>query len=339
MEITTPLEESWNDNAEEPTPAWTTGWPSRPGPKPTVRTSPSSSRRSPSSGAIVEQWGQSDLYPEVHQCRRPRRRAAPPLRAVAAREVPQRPNAPHVERRGIASMTYTGGKPMYDTCGTTRSPSPTPGSTRTSCTPHKRHVAAVGFDRDDMTLSPITYDEMRPGCYDPKAAPRGHGRQPRRGVAVLPDHPALLRADVRRGHRQGPRSACVQAYNDWMVEEWCGDSGGRLIPLCMIPLWDVELAVAEIQRNAARGVHAVAFSEIPSNLGLPDAALRLLGSVLPRVRRHRDAGLHAHRLVVADAGHLARRAARGAGHAQLRQRDVVDGRLPVLRRALSATRS
>ena len=27
----------------------------------------------------------------------------------------------------------------------------------------------MGFDRDDMTLSPITYDEMRPGCYDPHA--------------------------------------------------------------------------------------------------------------------------------------------------------------------------
>ena len=34
---------------------------------------------------------------------------------------------------------------------------------------NKRHVAAVGFDRDDMTMSPITYDEMRPGCYDPVA--------------------------------------------------------------------------------------------------------------------------------------------------------------------------
>ena len=34
---------------------------------------------------------------------------------------------------------------------------------------NKRHVAAVGFDRDDMTMSPITYDEMRPGCYEPKA--------------------------------------------------------------------------------------------------------------------------------------------------------------------------
>ncbi|MFF9913362.1 amidohydrolase family protein [Streptomyces sp. NPDC013457] len=63
--------------------------------------------------------------------------------------------------------------------------------------------------------------------------------------------------------------ACVRAYNDWMVEEWCGDSGGRPIPLCLIPPWDVTLAVAEIRRNAARGVRAVTFSEIPTYLGLP----------------------------------------------------------------------
>ena len=35
--------------------------------------------------------------------------------------------------------------------------------------PHKRHVAAVGFARDDMTLTPISYDEMRRGCWDPAA--------------------------------------------------------------------------------------------------------------------------------------------------------------------------
>ena len=43
----------------------------------------------------------------------------------------------------------------------------------------------------------------------------------------------------------------------------------RSIPLCLIPLWDVELAVAEIRRNAARGVRAMTFSEIPTYLGLP----------------------------------------------------------------------
>ena len=54
-----------------------------------------------------------------------------------------------------------------------------------------------------------------------------------------------------------------------MVEEWCGDSGGRLIPLIIVPLWDAELAAAEVRRNAERGVHAVCFSEIPPHLGLP----------------------------------------------------------------------
>ncbi|HVX23169.1 MAG TPA: amidohydrolase family protein [Acidimicrobiales bacterium] len=63
--------------------------------------------------------------------------------------------------------------------------------------------------------------------------------------------------------------ACVEAYNNWMVEEWCGDSGGRLIPLCLVPLWDADLAAAEVRRNAARGVRAVAFTELPAHLGLP----------------------------------------------------------------------
>ena len=54
-----------------------------------------------------------------------------------------------------------------------------------------------------------------------------------------------------------------------MVEEWCGDSGGRLIPLCLVPLWDRLLAAEEVRRNAARGVRAVAFTELPQYLDLP----------------------------------------------------------------------
>ena len=65
------------------------------------------------------------------------------------------------------------------------------------------------------------------------------------------------------------RSRACEAYNDWMVEEWCEPSGGVNIPLCLMPLWDVELAVEEIQRNAARGVRAFCFSELPTRLDLP----------------------------------------------------------------------
>ncbi|CAM5483880.1 Amidohydrolase OS=Streptomyces microflavus OX=1919 GN=Smic_47620 PE=4 SV=1 [Streptomyces microflavus] len=39
--------------------------------------------------------------------------------------------------------------------------------------------------------------------------------------------------------------------------------------LTLVPLWDAELAAAEVRRNAARGVRAVAFSDRLLHLGLP----------------------------------------------------------------------
>jgi predicted TIM-barrel fold metal-dependent hydrolase len=62
---------------------------------------------------------------------------------------------------------------------------------------------------------------------------------------------------------------CVKAYNDFIVDEWCSGSQQRLIPCSIVPLWDPALAAEEVRRMAARGVRAVAFSELPSHLGLP----------------------------------------------------------------------
>jgi predicted TIM-barrel fold metal-dependent hydrolase len=56
-----------------------------------------------------------------------------------------------------------------------------------------------------------------------------------------------------------------------MIEEWCsGEGRGRLIPLTLIPLWDPELAAAEVRRCAGKGSYAICFSENPvPNLKLP----------------------------------------------------------------------
>jgi len=51
--------------------------------------------------------------------------------------------------------------------------------------------------------------------------PRGHGHEPHRGVAVLPTFPPSA-ADVPRGEGPRARAALRRAYNDWMVEQWCG---------------------------------------------------------------------------------------------------------------------
>src|SRR5262249_15596352 len=44
---------------------------------------------------------------------------------------------------------------------------------------------------------------------------------------------------------------------------------GFNIPLCLIPLWDPQLAAKEVERIADKGAHAICFSEIPTHLGLP----------------------------------------------------------------------
>ena len=62
---------------------------------------------------------------------------------------------------------------------------------------------------------------------------------------------------------------CVRVYNDWMIDEWCAAVPGRLIPLVMVPLWDVDLACREIERTAAKGAKAFTFPENPYKLGLP----------------------------------------------------------------------
>jgi predicted TIM-barrel fold metal-dependent hydrolase len=134
---------------------------------------------------------------------------------------------------------------------------------------HKRMVAAAGYSKAEMTLTPITYDDMRPGCYDPKARLEDMDISWVEASMCFPTFPRFCGQTFSEGKDKEVGMACVKAYNDWMVEEWCGDSGGRLIPLAIIPLWDVDTAAAEVRRNAARGVPAVCFSELPFHLGLP----------------------------------------------------------------------
>jgi predicted TIM-barrel fold metal-dependent hydrolase len=64
-------------------------------------------------------------------------------------------------------------------------------------------------------------------------------------------------------------AVCVRAYNDWMIDDWCASVPGRFIPMAIIPLWDPQLAVTEIERVSAKGARAIAFSENPAPLGMP----------------------------------------------------------------------
>jgi predicted TIM-barrel fold metal-dependent hydrolase len=133
----------------------------------------------------------------------------------------------------------------------------------------KQMIAAAGLKPEEVTMQGVTYDEMRPGCFDPKARLDDMTANHVQASLCFPNYPRFCGQLFAERKDLTLSKLCVEAYNDWMVDEWCGGSEGRLIPLCIVPLWDVEMAAAEIRRNAARGVRAVAWSELPSWLGLP----------------------------------------------------------------------
>ncbi len=51
--------------------------------------------------------------------------------------------------------------------------------------------------------------------------------------------------------------AVCAVYNDWILDDYCAGSSGRLIPVATLPTIDVEAAVAEVHRVAERGFPAV----------------------------------------------------------------------------------
>lgn len=135
--------------------------------------------------------------------------------------------------------------------------------------PHRRIIAAVGYPKEEVTLTPITYDEMRPGCYDQTARLEDMDVNWVEASLSFPTFPRFCGQTFLEAKDRELALLCVRAYNDWMIEEWSGGTGGRLVPLTIVPLWDARLAADEVRRSAERGVHAVCFSEIPYHLGLP----------------------------------------------------------------------
>ena len=124
-------------------------------------------------------------------------------------------------------------------------------------------------DKRDLIDFPERYEDLRPGCYQPTERVRDLDLAGIDASLCFPAFPRFCGQEFTEATDRELGLACVRAYNDWMIDEWCGAVPGRLIPLVIMPLWDADLAVAEVERCAAKGARAVTFSENPAALGLP----------------------------------------------------------------------
>ncbi len=110
---------------------------------------------------------------------------------------------------------------------------------------------------------------MRPGCYDIHERVRDMNVNGVLGSMCFPSFVQFCGQLFARTEDKELGLAMLQAYNDWHIDSWCGAYPDRFIPLAIPPIWDPELMAAEVRRMAAKGCHAVTFSENPSKLGWP----------------------------------------------------------------------
>jgi predicted TIM-barrel fold metal-dependent hydrolase len=129
--------------------------------------------------------------------------------------------------------------------------------------------AAVGFEELGFGLT--TFDEIRKGSWEQAARLADMAANHVDAAINFPNTlPRFCGQTFLEREDKDLALLCVQAYNDWMIDEWSGGAGkGTLIPVTLVPLWDAELSAAEIHRCAAKGSFAITFPENPYPLGLP----------------------------------------------------------------------
>jgi predicted TIM-barrel fold metal-dependent hydrolase len=130
--------------------------------------------------------------------------------------------------------------------------------------------AVAGRRPETVKIEPFRFDQMRPGCYDVDARVADMDIN---GVWASVNFPSQITGFCGRvffaAKDQDLGLACIRAWNDWLYEEWHLAHPDRIIPLGITHLADPALAVAEIERNAARGFTSVTFPERPHEIGLP----------------------------------------------------------------------
>ena len=69
------------------------------------------------------------------------------------------------------------------------------------------------------------------------------------------------------------RNACLEIFNDANAETQAA-SGDRLLPMAILPAWDIDACVREVERAKGLGLRGVNLTSDPQDLGSPDLANR-----------------------------------------------------------------
>lgn len=132
-----------------------------------------------------------------------------------------------------------------------------------SCAVMKDGEKALGW-----SFTQITHDDITPAAYDVHARLKMMDEQ---GIYAQIGYPNILGFSGQRSMKTDPelRLACVQIYNDAMGEMQ-KESGDRIFPMVLLPWWDREESIKELERCLKWGVRGINWNPDTHVHGLPE---------------------------------------------------------------------
>jgi uncharacterized protein len=125
----------------------------------------------------------------------------------------------------------------------------------------------------DIALNHWEYEQIHVGAYDPKVRLEVLDECGIDAQVIFPNTIGLGGQDIGRVGDDKLSNFVIQLYNDHMAEIQA-ESGNRLLPMPVMPAWDVDACVAEAKRLGATGARGVNMTSDPQDLGAPDLANR-----------------------------------------------------------------
>jgi predicted TIM-barrel fold metal-dependent hydrolase len=150
--------------------------------------------------------------------------------------------------------------------------------------------AVAGRPFEDYKESGLTFEEILRGNWDGEAHLKDMDLDGVDGATIYPM--ASLEGLTLPDREFGV--ACIRAYNDWLMDEFCGTDPKRLIALPIIPIDDgMEITLGEVERvigKGARGVFLPFFAEREYYDAYYDDLWKMLSDARVAATMHRTMG-------------------------------------------------
>jgi len=114
-----------------------------------------------------------------------------------------------------------------------------------------------------------THEDVHEASYDMKERVKLLDQHRIHAQIIYPNLAGFGNQNFMKVKDDDLRRQCAIVYNDAMAEIQ-QDSGGRILPMALMPWWNIDHCVKEVERSSELGLRGIVMCSDPDSIGMPD---------------------------------------------------------------------